>query len=320
MHKTFNFPINCYSPQIPVSDPEIVETDLGIYVKDNDLNIEESYEAFDTVEIIPSLIKTVEKMKKKTDEEYRKYEHVDLVIEWMKKWGYLKAERAPMLVSNEYDGKIVGIRDLYDKGNRQIEGITNKPPNTFYGQRVSGFVQEANKFYDFWMLYRAIANRDLTHLQSVINVIEDPELPFAATHTFIFFENKYVEYKGHTNGIFDEKKPLTSYQSAAIQYLTEIIEGYINNNHLYASQIRHSSSKDKDTFKLMPGMAFSHLLDVIYMQFFILLSENEKKICPICNTPFVGERKDKKYCSDTCKHTAKSRRYRYRQHLKEQLL
>src|SRR5699024_9080971 len=144
--------------------------------------------------------------------------------------------------------------------------------------------------------------------------------PFAATHTFYFFTNKYVKYKGHSNGIFDNEQPLKSYQGAAIDFLLRVVEQYINNNSFYARTIRHESSKEKDSFMVSPGMAFPHLLDALYMQFFILLNENKKKVCPICNKPFVPERTDKKYCSNTCKLTAKSRRYRERQHTKKKII
>ncbi|MED3553990.1 hypothetical protein [Cytobacillus praedii] len=312
MHKSFNFPINCYSPQTPLNEPEVIETELGRYIRDNNLKIEETYEAFDTIEIIPSLIETVEKMKKGGNEEYRKNEHVDLVIEWMKKWGYLKANQNSLLREIKQHGQIVGIKQPNKKNKVRIEGISNKPPKNFYGQRVSGFVQEANKFYDFWMLYKAVANRDLEQLKKYITVQENPELPFAATHTFYFFTNFYVEYVGYLDGILDEQNPLEGYQFAAVEYLTETIEKYINNNRLFSREIKHSSYQGKDQFKMIPAMGFSHLLDALYMQFYILLNENEKKICPVCNKPFVPERKDRKYCSDTCKYTAKSQRYRAR--------
>lgn|SRR5699024_7921636 len=285
MYKTFNFPIECCSPQTPLNDPRLIETELGLYISDADPKIEETYEAFESIEIIPSLIEIVERIRKREDEHHWKDDYnINLALKWIKKWGYLKAEK---------DTDLIG--------------------KNLHGQRVSGFLQEADKFYDFWALYRAAVNRDIEQLKSVIDVMEDPELPFAATHTFYFFANQYVEYKGYTNGIFVIEQPLQSYQNAAIDFLLRVIEQYINNHDLYARTIRLESSKEKDSFMVSPGMAFPDLLDALYMQFFILLNENEKKICPVCNKPFIPERIDKKYCSNTCKLTA----YRKRQNTKK---
>jgi len=311
MHETFVFPIDCHSPQVPLHNPEIVETELGLYVREKELNFEGSYDAFETVDIIPSLIDTVEKMKKRGLEGYKKDEHIDLVIDWMKRWGYLKTKgKSPYLIETQAKGKKVGMRNLNGKRKARIEGISNKVPNNFEGQRVSGFIQEAYKFYDFWILYRSIVNKDIKELENIITVHEDPTLPFEATHTFYFFENRNVEHAGYTDSTFYKEDPLSSYQGAAIIYLTETIQKYINNNIMYSKQTTRIPGEDKDDLKIKPALGFLDLIDAIYMQFFILLNEHKKKICQICNIPFSPARKDRIYCSETCRNTAKSRRYR----------
>ncbi|MCM3800048.1 DUF2116 family Zn-ribbon domain-containing protein [Caldibacillus thermoamylovorans] len=285
MHKLFNFPIDCFSPQVPLNKPEIIETDLGLYIYDRNPDVLNAYEAFDTIEIIPSLINLVEKIER-TGESWSYWSesnaNIKLAINWMKKWGHLKAEKGPN--------------------------------NQFYGERISGFFQESIKFYKLWELYKAVANRDLPTLKKITEVYDgdlEDQIRIAEDQlVFCFWGDEF--FRGEVISSYDEKNLLKSYQYAAITYLGDVIETYINNSHLYSGKIEITKSQEKDIIKFKPELAFFSLLEVVYMQFYILLSENTKKICPICNKPFLPERQDKKYCSDTCKHTAKSRRYRAR--------
>jgi len=289
MHKSFNFPIRCESPQIAINEPKIIDTELGLYICEKNLDVKKSYDAFDTTEIIPSLINLVEKLKKRGDKQQREdKENVDLIVKWVEKWGILQSNK---------------------------EDPTYKD---FYGQRVSGLIQEAYKLHDLWTLYRDVTNRDLENLKEKIKIMKNDDLPWAATHTYFFFENTfYIDSIDYT---FNINNPLQSYQRAAMLYLAKNIEVYIDQNRLFSKSIKKSQAyeKNKDFFKITPTLGFRSLLSAIYMQFYILLNENEKKICPICNEPFLARRKNQKYCinkfDDTkpsaCKLTAKSRNYR----------
>ena len=78
-----------------------------------------------------------------------------------------------------------------------------------------------------------------------------------------------------------------------------------------AYYIKNDRGIDIDDIKVKPAFAFENLIDALFMQFLIAITES-KKICPICDTSFTPERKDRIYCSDSCKLTARSRRYRQR--------
>lgn len=302
MHKIFNFPIDCYLVQTPLNEPEIIKTENGIYIRDKNPILENSYNAFETIEIIPELIKTAEYIKKNGLNEEN---NVHPIVNFLKKWGYLKANDPGKITEVRIGEKLVKIVTR-GRSRIKVKKISNKPPANFLGQKVSTFIHETLKFYDNWMLYQAAVNRDLEQLKRLITVEEDPNLPFEATHIFYFSDG------GYTEGVFHEDNPLKSYQDAVMIYLTEKMDEYINNNKLYSKDIRYSPTQDEDLFKITPAMAFDELIDALYMQLFILLNENENKICPVCNKPFFPQRMDKKYCSDTCKNTAKSRRYRAR--------
>ena len=88
MHKIFNFPIDCYLVQTPLNEPEIIKTENGIYIRDKNPILENSYNAFETIEIIPELIKTAEYIKKNGLNEEN---NVHPIVNFLKKWGYLKA-------------------------------------------------------------------------------------------------------------------------------------------------------------------------------------------------------------------------------------
>lgn len=276
MHKMFDFPIKCESALLAMNSPQISEINHEIVIWDKDFDPLRGYDAFDQPETIPALIYLVEKIKNGGNQE-------NLIIKWVQKWGPLKSEEI------------------------------KKDSKPIFAQSLGPFLSEAFKFYDLWILYRAVANKDLDTLKEIITVFEDPNLPFDATHMFYFFETKH--YNDNAEGILDNQNPLRSYQNQAMLYLMRNIEKHINPNMLGWSQMYHHKSKNEDFIKFKPAFRFNNLLDALYMQFFILLTENTKKICPVCNSPFLPERKDKKYCSDTCKFTAKSQRYRNRKAL-----
>jgi hypothetical protein len=291
MHKSFVFPLKCVSPQVPLSYPKIIETDIGAYISEGeDTDIKKLYNAFDEIDIIPSLVRLVENIKK-TEEKMFRYskKNLDLIANWIGKWGHLKAK------------------------------VDSSVSEDFYGEKISDFMDEAEKFYDLWSLYRAVANRDLKLLKETVDIYEDPELKFPFTHSFAFFIGK--PYQDFSVGKFDPDNELKSYQFESMKFLTNVIEDHINHseNKLFSSRMKQESYESQDRFSFEPGLGYSSLLDALYMQFFILLTENTKKICPICKTPFTPGRLDQEYCpslipgkKSSCYLTAKSRRQRER--------
>lgn len=281
MHRTYDFPINCESPQIPVKKPSLITSELGTFIL-GDLDKESmsaAYDAFNKVDIIPDLLNVAEKISQNNiHDEHPK--NLRLVEKWVKKWGFLKAEAAKF----------------------EEESI--------YGQRVGFFIDEARKFYDLWTLYTIIANKDIEKLKQIIKIHVNNEPEFKSSHIFSFFENRF--YGEVSEGIFREEDPLRSYQIEAMTYIGGQLEPYINNHKLHWASLRHEPAGKQDRYKFKPGLAFPDLIDALYMQFFIIMNENNKKICPICNHPFLPDRIDQLYCAESCKLTARSRRYRAR--------
>jgi hypothetical protein len=279
MHRTFVFPIMCESPHTGFNSVEIREIDGQLMIVGLDFEVEDAYDAFNELEIIPSLINMVEKIHNGDDK-------LKQIKRWVKKWGVL--EGTPI-------------------SGRIEDG---------FGQSVSSFWEEAEKFFNLWNLYKYTVNRDLESIRNIVRIEkishDDPDNIFGeCTHRFFFFEG--TDYSNNFLGVIrDEKNPLKGYQYACMEYLLWEIEKYVSRGELGWYSLTREPHQDKDYFKIAPALRFNTLLEAIYMQFFILLTENQKKICPICNHPFIPERKDKKYCSETCYLTAKSRRYRAR--------
>jgi len=289
MHRTFVFPIDCFSPQTPISDLEVKETKYGVFIKEREVALNNTYDVFDKPEIIPSLINLVEKMNRGSDHYWPEdTKNINLIMKWIKQWGFLTGSKSRFI---------------------------SLLPEDFYGERVSDFLEEAAKLYHLWNLYKAVANRDLDFLSQIdiykgdlhkdiedeVNFLDEP-------YTFHFFPDKF--YSGTIIAEYNTKKPLKSLQQASMLYLVGKIEENINEHTLNWKEIKYNPIGDEDRYQITPQMCFPTLLNALYMQFFILLNENTKKICPVCNIPFVPERRDKIYCSDSCKSTAKSRRYR----------
>lgn len=177
------------------------------------------------------------------------------------------------------------------------------------------FWKEAEKFFNLWNLYKYTINRDFESIKNFVRIEEipanDPDNMFGeCTHRFFFLEG--MDYSQNFIYRFPDEDPLIVYQFACMHYLLREIEKYISRGELGLYSLTRKPHQDRDYFQIEPAPRFNTLLEAIYMQFFILLTENEKKICPVCNRPFFPEQKDKKYCSDSCYLTAKSRRYRAR--------
>lgn len=302
MHKTFSFPIHCESPQVKPDSVEVrnVNGEVVIFASINppDSHAFEAYDVFDKVEIIPSLVKMVEKIKNGGNKKKE-------IKKWVKEWGLLKGS----LTKNEFD---------------QYE----------MRQSIDSFWREAEKLYDLWNLHKHTVNRDLEsikkHVQKKEKIYDSHTLNTDFIHdeesgTYLFFsesESKVKvaefflfsnkDYKAKEIAIWDESEELVTYQYICMHYILNQIEEHVSKGILRHYWLKRDSYQEKDYFKIEPILTFNNLLDALYMQLFILMTENEKKICPVCEHPFTPERKDKKYCSETCYLTAKSRRYRAR--------
>jgi hypothetical protein len=300
MHKTFTFPIECRSFIFRQKNIEFYEYNgeeiiRGERVEDIEKGL---YDAFDYPELIPSFIEMTEKILRGGN----KRKNIKI---WCEKWGY-----------------------LYDTDVRK---------NT-----VRVFWEEAIKFYKLWTFYKIIVNRDKKSIYESITIepIEDdlykltffPNDPSFVPNTIteeISKEFSTIEEKIHHDltvireDDFDFKcsfpfklnkkqDELEQIQMHCMMFLLEQIQDHLKNTELSWGDMDHNEENGKSKFKITPVIYAHNLIDAIYLQFFILFSENQKKICPICNRPFFPERKDKKYCSDSCYLTAKSRRYRAR--------
>lgn len=157
----------------------------------------------------------------------------------------------------------------------------------FAGQTIGSFWRDAQYFAKSWDIYKKVANRDIEFLKN------------------------FFEIRGGLKPMSED--PTQNYQWNTLRELIPVIETYTRNGILTASEIRRDEVETEvgigDNFTLTPTYCFFHLIDTIYMQFFISLTAN-KKVCPVCDKPFTPKRKDRVYCSDSCKLTARSRRYR----------
>jgi hypothetical protein len=228
------------------------------------------YDVFWEPEVIPSLVDMVQKVKNGGNQ----YHYMKTLVS---QWGLLKSEEEHPL-----------------------------------RQSVESFWREAEKFYDVWSLYRSVANRDFDSIKRIATTNEinsnDIKGTGGQTHIFRFFQGKEygdIDILGFLRG-----NSLREYQNAAIYYLTEVIKPYVNHGKLQDAGMSRTETASEDIFKITPCMAFDHLLDAMYMLLFSLLTENNQKVCPVCNKPFPPSRKDAKYCSETCYNTGKSQRYR----------
>lgn len=164
-----------------------------------------------------------------------------------------------------------------------------------FSQNLADFWYEAKTFYELWKIYKFILDNDRKALEPLIKDLEETK-----------FHNPNYKII-HNNG--NEYKHLyENYQFEATIYLLQRIESRVQTGTLHWSKLTTLDSR----IQIESVYNFLNLIDALYMQFYILLSKNENKICKLCNTPFIPGRSDQVYCNDSCKLTAKSRRYRAR--------
>lgn len=167
-------------------------------------------------------------------------------------------------------------------------GVLNRELITenIIGQRMDLFWRQAEDFELIWRLYKYIANREKDKLEKMGQILES------------------IDDLKH----FSDDKIINN-QWNAMMFITKSIEQHTKNGIIQSSEIKRFEEKEDDTFKIKPAFYFHQLNDSLYMQFFLALTEN-KKVCPICESPFTPNRPDQIYDKESCKHTAKSRRYR----------
>jgi predicted nucleic acid-binding Zn ribbon protein len=326
MHSAFTFPIECSYIQKKFKEVSWVE--IKYRVNDDVLNFEmpdgsigisltrntephedyrfllvppddaeyETYDAFDEPDLIPSLVRLVEKVNRGDNKK-------DAVKKWVEKWGYLSlGNRYPF----EFSTNLKNLSDLTKRryGNKEHGKSSNV---SVYYASLGHFWEDAVTLVRLWDMYRQITNRQLTKLQEWI-VFHRGEV--SSNYAFVNgIRNAKIRLENSLEEI--QQNPLYFYQTVGFRHLFE----YVSNQtrlSLDSKEIKFEQIKDQDFFKITPYLRTENLLEAMYVQFFILLSENTKKICTNCGKPFPPNRRDQQYCSESCSNTAKSRRYRQR--------
>lgn len=286
MHETFVFNMDCKGVLHRWDSVEFSGANNNRSFHGRTNNILEHYDPFDFDNLIPEFVDLIKKMRNGRSLEKS-------IEEWVLKWGPLTEE--------------------------------------YSQQTTNAFWEEANRFYKIWEFYKLVANRD-KGLLSIVQMDKEREDYYKLT----FFPNdESFQQEKHPSEILNdqigkdlfwtpeydmkttfpmkinpERSKFDHILEHSMYFLFTQIEEYTSRAYLAWGSMQHIKKENKSNFKIRPVLQIDNLIDAIYLQFYILFSENEKKICPICNTPFVPPRKDKKYCSDSCYLTAKSRRYR----------
>ena len=177
-----------------------------------------------------------------------------------------------------------------------------------------------------WEVYGFILNRKLKELKKLVRFVEvDPTEPLghapAGTHARTVFTHNESN-GGWYSAAYDtfykatvaeiKKDALPYYQQAVFEYVARTVERKLRGINLASKGRAVVRDIIQDHYKIIPCLRPPNMLQALYLQFYILLNDRSKKICETCGAIFAPSRRDAKYCSDTCKNTAKARRYRAR--------
>ncbi len=268
-----------------------------------------TYNAFETADLIPSLCRLVKEVRQGRNKKAA-------IKKWASQCGFLG-------VHVDADGDIPSWESLAD------------------------FWREAETLADLWDKFRQVTQRDLDGMREWIRFVSLSkgvkyllgdkwntkavywpfEVEMREGETFEEAAGRSFG-KGHVafSATLEEitRDPLEFYQVAGLHYILEKIKGKLADVGLSYTGLEKISNPHDDIFKLRPVIKPRNLLQAMYLQFYIFLCGHNVKVCKWCEKPFrldLGnpyskDRRSKEYCSLTCKHSAKSHRYRGRQKLK----
>lgn len=243
-----------------------------------------TYNAFENPDLIPSLYRLVKKWGKKNRKKGMK--------EWVSQYGAL------------------GINDT--QGKRES---------------LADFWREAETLADLWEKFQQVTQRDLESLREWIKFVSIEGLPLISEVRKGKTKAEYAPFPpggGGTVGgpcFYDslgeiERNPLPYFQLAGLDYILTRVQNRLRGLRAAYSEVERITNPQEDIFKIQPRVVPVNLLQAMYLQFYLLLSDRSVKVCKCCGRLFRpeedGYRKDRQYCSDSCKLTAKSRRYRER--------
>jgi hypothetical protein len=283
MREELCFPVDCryiqeVFPRYDLVDGYIVAVPNG----DSDLY---EYDAFARADIFPSLVALI-----------RGEPSEPAAVKWVSRYGFLT----------------VKSRHGWRPG---------EPPK----ESLLDFWKAAGRLVYLWQLYEKVVNRRLDELKASVTVEEDEDADDIWGPTYMF----YAQYRTPMGTIREpiagsigmrgwEKEqdldPLGFYQRVACRVVTSSVpDGLEGMRFDVARMYLDPKSTEIDRYAIMPRLEPTNLLQTLYLQFYLLLTDTEKKICGSCGAVFTPSRPNQRYCSPTCKNTAKSRRWRERQ-------
>lgn len=296
MHNKFNFPMNCKGVLNRWDDAVYIENRTNkTIISGRQKETLDYYDPFEYDNLIPEFINLIEKVMNGGDLEAN-------LKKWHSEWGPL----------------------YWDYKKHTVEV----------------FSEEAIKFYKLWGFYKTLANKEEENILKHFNIKKENAECFIID---FFPEDKFFEREPwplkdldetlggnsafkeipdpqYTMSFYPSKNKealFQQYQELSMVFLFNQIEKYIARAKISHEGIKHEQNNKVSKFSLKPCMYVENLIDAIYLQFYMLFSENKKRICEACNKPFTPERIDQKYCPSlipgkpsSCYLTAKSRRYR----------
>ena len=291
MHDGLVFPIECRYEQV-VWEKYITRQGVMSCASDS----HSRYDAMDDLGLIPSLVALV------GDGDAPIRQREGGIKKWIRQYGFLTSPNQP------------GVEG-YDWHEENLEKFWNK----------------AKRLVNLWDIYRMITNRELEELKEIISFhdtrvldINGKLVPFGPGITQgsvyphetvaqdrVFTTSEHTLFFNKELGEIN-KEPLRYYQRVAFSYIRTEVQRELKVISLVSKDMQLESSSEQDYFKTFPILEPATLLQALYLQFYIIMSTPGKKICQECGNVFLPSRKDRKYCNETCKNTAKSRRYRAR--------
>lgn len=191
-------------------------------------------------------------------------------------------------------------------------------------ETIDGFWNNAEEFSSLWWLYSSIRNRQLDELRKFVRFADvdifDMAPPGAHSRTVYFhnIDKNGAEFFTEHDAYFREKtadineKPLRFYQMSCFRYIVYAVEKRLRGLAFTSRERRIIAEEDYDHFKVIPILQPKNLLQALYLQFYVLLKDADRKICGCCGSVFTPSRPDVAYCSPQCKQREKMRRYRSR--------
>lgn len=233
------------------------------------------------------------------------------ICNWVNRYGLLKREREESQVSHEPERKEHPESRIINRAEGLFEDVEADPSSLHIGPnklnqasvRAEEFAAEAMDANSALSLHADLYNKDYTKLWKRIRGARDGMAKGTSLERSRFNDNLINRYGEDLN-----RPP----GAGNLPWMAEVELATFVSRKIDGVRLALSGSgywnEQRSGYKPTPSWECPDLLSAIYLQFYLLITESlpvRRCANPVCEMPFVRKRKDKRFCTPSCRSGAR---------------